>query len=412
MLWGPAKNFNNKLRRYLFHINKKFEAVLNVPHAKNLFKPTNPEKLMELQKTAYTIIISSLVLIILLFTYLNIRQSSVSAETESEELETCRSLIYNGEDRIDLLFLASEEDTKRFSDTILNTPPYSENKDYFNVFFIPPSEYEPTCEDYKGIAILCNTKENLEAARSCPNDYIIVVKDYPINIRSSAFTNVISINKNHEDTVIIHEFGHTYGNLAEEYVIASLPRNAKNCVSSCDKFSAPIDSCNIECSKTNLYRSINNGVMRTLATSNYGQYNIYLLNKLLEKDKPSEPLITGSQIFEYTECKNKNVVAIDVTENNAKLSSELLQGCAPNNAGAGEICIKSNGEELCYPETVFTDSQDMSTEEVISGEQFISDITTLYLERTTTGQTATIILNGNEIATISLEQAGATACVV
>ena len=92
---------------------------------------------MELQKTAYIIIISSLILIILLFTYLNFRQSSVSAETESEELGICHSLVYNGEDRIDLLFLASEEDTKRFSDTILNTPPYTGNKDYFNVFFIP-----------------------------------------------------------------------------------------------------------------------------------------------------------------------------------------------------------------------------------------------------------------------------------
>src|SRR3989338_1079203 len=129
---------------------------------------------MELQKTAYIIIISSLILIILLFNYLNFRQSSVYAETEPEDLGTCRSLVYNGEDRIDLLFLASEEDTKRFSDTILNTPPYSENKDYFNVFFIPTSDYEPTCEDYKGIAILCNTKENLEAARRCPNDYIII----------------------------------------------------------------------------------------------------------------------------------------------------------------------------------------------------------------------------------------------
>ena len=168
---------------------------------------------MELQKTAYLIIISSLIAIILLFTYLNIRQSSVSAEVEPEKLESCKSLVYNGEDRIDLLFLASESDTQRFSDALLNTPPYDENKDYFNVFFI--DDYEPTCEDYKDIAILCNTKENLKEARRCPNDYPIVIKDKPSNIRSSAFGNVISINKNHENSVIVHEFGHALGNLSE-----------------------------------------------------------------------------------------------------------------------------------------------------------------------------------------------------
>lgn len=360
---------------------------------------------MELQPKNYLFVISSLAVVIVLFTYLNIQQEQ-PVDVATEDLKTCRSLKYNGEDRIDLLFLASEEDTKRFSDTILTTPPYSEHKDYFNVFFIPPSDYEPTCNDYKGIAILCDTKSNLEVARRCPNDYIIVVKDYPSNIRSSALSNVISINKNHEDSVIIHEFGHAFGNLAEEYTPASLPRGSKNCVSSCDKFTSPTDSCDLECSKTNFYRSVRAGVMRTLITNDYGQYNINLLNTLLEKNKPSETAITGNQIAEYFGCTDKEAVEIKVSENLAELSKEIITGCVQNNAGDGELCV--NG--LCHPTTTFTDVHQIHNDETITGEQFIISETNLYLEIITPEQTATVTLNGNEIARLNLQEAGATTC--
>ncbi len=358
---------------------------------------------MELQQKSYLFVISSLAVVIVLFAYLNIQQEQPE-KVATENLGTCRSLVYNGEDRIDLLFLASEEDTKRFSDTILNTPPYNAHKNYFNVFFIPSSDYEPTCKDYKGIAILCDTKENIEVARRCPNDYIFVVKDYPSNIRSSAISNVISLNKNHEDSVVIHEFGHAFGNLAEEYTPANLPRGSKNCVSSCDKFASPTDSCDLECSKTNFYRSIRAGVMRTLITSDYGQYNINLIKKLLEKNKPSESAITGNQIAEYTGCENKHAVEITINnkESTAELSKEIINGCVQNNAGDGELCVN----ELCQPTTAFTDAQDTDS---IAGEQFTPDKTNLYVE-TIIGQTATITLDGNEIARFNLQEAGATAC--
>ncbi len=366
---------------------------------------------MELQKTAYLIIISSLIAIILLFAYLNIRQSSVSAEVEPEKLESCKSLVYNGEDRIDLLFLASESDTQRFSDALLNTPPYDENKDYFNVFFI--DDYEPTCEDYKDIAILCNTKENLKEARRCPNDYPIVIKDKPSNIRSSAFGNVISINKNHENSVIVHEFGHAFGNLAEEYTPAKLPRGAKNCVSSCDKFEGIADSCSQECSQNDLFRSINAGVMRTLITSDYGQFNIQLLKKLLEKNKPDDASITGQQIAESYDCSNQKIVPLEImqaSDGTTKVESTNIElaGCAPDNAGEGNLCIG----DLCYPSMLFTEAQDISTQSSIEGETFDAPdtTTTFYVNKLSNTETIEISLDEVSLSKINLAQAGATAC--
>ena len=367
---------------------------------------------MELHKTAYIIIISLLVAIILLFAYLNLKQNSVSVEI-GEELESCKSLVYNGEDRIDLLFLASESDTQRFSDALLNTLPYSENKNYFNIFFI--DDYEPTCEDYKGIAILCNTKENIKEARRCPNDYIFIIKDKPSNIRSSAFGNVISINKNHDNAVIVHEFGHAFGNLAEEYTPAKLPRGSENCVSSCDKFNGPIDSCEQECSQGNLYRSIRAGVMRTLITSDYGQFNIKLLKELLEKNKPSDAGLTGNQIAEYKGCEDKQVVIVEGTQTESSFSidapKELLLGCAPDNSGVGaETIITDSGSELYSLTAMFTDVQAgdeltgsiESPQTILFSTSFTNNQDTLTIRDTQTGEI---------LAQTSFVQAGATACI-
>ena len=215
--------------------------------------------------------------------------------------------------------------------------------------------------------------------------------------------------------MIIHEFGHAFGNLAEEYVPANLPRGAKNCVASCDKFNAPTDSCDLECSKTNFYRSIRAGVMRTLTTSDYGQYNIHLLKKLLEKNKPEDISITGQQIKEYNGCKNKQVVIVEGTQTedgSVSLDSptELLQGCSPDNSGTGsETITAGSGEESYSVKTMFTDVQNG---EILTGS--LESPTELVFSTPFTSNENAIILTDTEtgeiISQTTLEQAGATAC--
>ena len=215
-------------------------------------------------------------IIIIVFGYLNIEQEKVLTSVKIGEVSSCKTIEYNGKDRIDVVFISSEEDARKYTEVLLNTEPYKSYRDYFNTYVIDNVSLE--CEDYKGIAILCNTPEVQSVSKRCPNDYIVVVKEKPLNIRSSSYGNVLSINKVHEDSVLIHEIGHGFGNLAEEYTEAKLPRGQKNCKSNPDDFDI-FDEKLQGCSTETHWRSIPSGVMRSLITSNYGIYNIELLKK-------------------------------------------------------------------------------------------------------------------------------------
>src|SRR3989344_1099142 len=347
--------------------------------------------------------------IILIFGYLNINQESSSNSSESISADLCKSIEYNGEDRIDLLFISSEEDAKHYTDVLLSTEPYKDKRNYFNTRVI---EQEVECKDYQGKAILCNTLEVQALAKQCPNDYVIVVKEKPSNIRSSAYGNVLSINKVHEDSVLIHEFGHAFANLAEEYGGAKIPSKAKNCVSSCDKFNGEIDSCEIECSQSNYYRSIPAGVMRTLATRNYGVYNDAIITKLLEKNKPQDLIITGNPIDNSKEQCNNPLVRVEVSQTDEGITAEtdnvLYQGCAPDNFGEGSLCFNGN----CYQPDLFTDVQNTETN-LLEGEVFDlseeNDLT-FYIEQNPQDPQAEITLDNELIQIINTEQVGATAC--
>ena len=353
-----------------------------------------------------------LAVIVIVFSYLNIKQEAVSTTVKIEEVSSCKTIEYNGKDRIDVVFISSDEDARRYSEVLLSTEPYKSYRDYFNTYVI--DDVSPECEDYKGIAILCNTPEVQSISKRCPNDYIVVVKEKPLNIRSSSYGNVLSINKAHEYSVEIHEIGHAFGNLAEEYGGAKIPRGSKNCVSSCEKFKDPIDSCEVVCSESEFFRSIPEGVMRTLATSNYGVYNIGLLKKLLEKNKPEESsAITGRQIEDLSSC-NQAITPIEISQTeDGTISAESTNiqetGCAPDNAGEGVLCVGS----LCYPEVLFTDSQDLTLQEEIAGEVFTPEqTTTFYVEQDLSSPLIEITLNNEPIAIVNTAQAGATACLI
>src|SRR3989344_4640114 len=135
----------------------------------NLFKHKLYDDVMESKSFLFTSM--PIIAIIAIFGYLNIQQESSSNIPEPISTDLCKSIEYNGENRIDILFISSEEDAKHYTDVLLSTEPYKDKRNYFNTRVI---EQEVECKDYKGIAILCNTIEVQALAKQCPNDYVIV----------------------------------------------------------------------------------------------------------------------------------------------------------------------------------------------------------------------------------------------
>ena len=357
-----------------------------------------------MESRAFLFTIFPIIGIIVIFGYLNLQQEPLLAQ---EDVTKCQSIENNGEDRIDILFISSKEDAEHYTEFFLNIEPYKSKRNYFNTYVI--EESNPKCEYYKGIAILCNTKEVQSLAKSCPHDYIVVIKEDERKIRSSAYGNVISINKVHEDSVLIHELGHALGNLAEEYGGAKIPQGSKNCVSSCEKFEGAVDSCDLECSESSYYRQIYAGVMRTLSTSNYGIYNKNLIDNLLEKNKPDEVQITGKQIQETQSCKYP-VLRIELQGEDVKTDNILENGCVPDKGLTGPLCI----DEVCNINTLFTDSQEVKQDETLRGETYESADSPLifYLEKDPLRPLVDITLNDKLLTQINTAEAGATACTV
>lgn len=289
---------------------------------------------------------------------------NISNSPQDNNLETCHTLQYNGEGKTNIIFFASEELSNKYINSLLNTPPFNEYSNEFNFYYI---ESTPECELYKGIAILCYSKNLIKKAGSCPNDIIVAIENRPSNIRSSAYMNVISLNENSNLNVFAHEFGHAFANLADEYTPAKIPKGSKNCQQNCDSFNQ--EQCFSGCSETSYFRSIQSGIMRTLSSNTFGEYNQQLILSKLS----SNSIITGNLISNQADCTKSRYYLIEGEIKNNEIiekSKTIEIGCLGEN-GIGPYSYKiflEDGKTIetkeFNPEIIFTD---LNEEQQISG---------------------------------------------
>jgi hypothetical protein len=331
------------------------------------------------------------IFIILVGIILAIAFNRASLSPSESVLEECNTISFTDENSINILFFSDKKNAERDYKFFIETPPYDAQKENFNFYYI--DSYKPECETYREIAIVCDSKELIKKAASCPNDFIYVIKDADA-LRSSTKRNIVSLNLKHPLTVLTHETGHAVGNLADEYVLVPLINDARNCLKSCEEFASETDGCFEGCSEANLFRSISNGVMRTLNNNNYGIYNQKLI---LDEIKLllGTNLITGNIIRGNAECEEQKFYLIESHLENGELIIDKTtpeKGCSPKK-------IKENLKEI------FTDSPGT---ENIEGDVFkVNDNEKIYI--TTESEEFTNPLN-QEIIKISPEELNARPC--
>ena len=231
------------------------------------------------------------VVIIVLIIAINITVFILTKENFNDFISSpiqgnCTPLIENnGENKIDIVFLTENLDKQKiqeYIDFFLSSEPFNKHPEKFNFYY---SNYNAECELVKDTALYCYSKSLIRNSATCPNDYIIVLADRPSKIRSSAYLNLISLNINHNKNVVLHEFGHIFAKLADEYVPSKIPRGAENCAKECEDFNQydSLEGCYEGCSKSDYFRSSENSVMRTLNSKDYGNLNLKILNENLEE---------------------------------------------------------------------------------------------------------------------------------
>lgn len=372
---------------------------------------------METDTKSYFLITAGIIiLLIALIFFFSTNILTPSSAGQGKIFENCKTINYNGPGRINILFFAQKQDAQKYTDFFLGVEPFSENEKAFNFFYI--DDYKPDCQLYKDIAIVCHSNELIQQASICPHDVIIVLDEKDRQIRSSAYLNVLSINSNHLLNVLIHEFGHWVANLAEEYINDQKPpRGSKNCVNECSEFEGAEDGCFEGCSLGSLQRSVNNGVMRTLNSADYGRFNIAVIQDAISEivDFPNKKGITGQAVDDFVNpCQNQEFILFDADTG----KKAVYKGCAAGTAGKGDYTYRvfnAEGELIFSDEfnaDFFSDVQDEQAQAITGVSASYQEVGELLLTIPKQGDSIEVLNpDGETIIKSEIYSAGARPCL-
>jgi len=229
----------------------------------------------------------------------------IEASSKEQRTENCivvsGSSVGDPDTKIDLVFLGYGYNNKsRLADDVddyvsnylFKISPFISNKDKFNLWLI--DEKQPNCSITS--YVMCDSYSVNKIVSDCPNDYIFILVDSRIvtdSIRSSAISNMAKINTRDNKLVLLHEFGHSFGGLADEYTDRYYEswfdsKDYPNCdVEGCSKWSSVEGTgCLQGCSTNQFYRSVDYSIMRDYDKSSiYGILNQRIINDRLEEYK-------------------------------------------------------------------------------------------------------------------------------
>jgi len=222
----------------------------------------------------------------------------------------CLNLVNSGpsDDRINIVFLpVGYKSLEKFRNDILrhidlnsrnnglfSFEPFKSNKGRFNVYYVNETVNLGCSLDCEGIPSMmcCNDDKIVEAASQCPADQIIVLADKPQFCGSATFYAKIC-SYGISPMVMMHEFGHSFGGLGDEYnyeevypeyvkTINSYELNFPNCDKpGCEKWKNITDECWKGCSISALFRPTKSSCIMYTYVPEFDAVDIMHINSLL-----------------------------------------------------------------------------------------------------------------------------------
>ncbi|MBN2094659.1 MAG: hypothetical protein JW727_01295 [Candidatus Aenigmarchaeota archaeon] len=179
------------------------------------------------------------------------------------------NVVFVGHGYVDLSKFRS--DVQNHTESLLSYSPFKENVNKINVYMVNLSGDLGCYYNCAGIArlICCDVPKTKTFAMRCPSDQIIVLFDSETYGGGGYITEGISVVARSETKAAVHEFGHAFGKLYDEYSYGqptSMPEEAPNCDESpsCTDWEGQGMDCIRECSYTNWYRPSDSCIMKDL----------------------------------------------------------------------------------------------------------------------------------------------------
>lgn len=228
----------------------------------------------------------------------------VSPTTTSTIPSTCNSIKFSGDSskKLDIVFVGDkyqdlatfDNDTQIHTNELLSIEPFASNASRINVWRVDTLSDLGCYYNCSGIArlICCDNSKVTAAASQCPNDEIIVLVNNPTYGGSGGSFAVAS---RLYPAVTVHEFGHSFGGLYDEYLISTsaggTPPKGPNCDSSiCSSWSDLSNtSCVQGCMYTNWYRPSTCSLMYGLNCLYFNSPSIRQISNLLSYYSPFTP---------------------------------------------------------------------------------------------------------------------------
>ncbi|MBU2523309.1 MAG: M64 family metallopeptidase [Nanoarchaeota archaeon] len=266
----------------------------------------------------------------------------------------CFSVFYSGnpEEKVDMVFLAENYSdlNKFYSDVLyyadingennglLGVEPFKSNGGKFNFYFVNGTSdlgCELGCFGMDRL-VCCDDEKVKRIASVCPHDQISVLIDTKKFCGASKdYSAVCTIDDPRAGLVLVHEFGHTFGELGDEYSYGTTGNtNAPNCDNNkCRKWgNIPGTGCFKTCGYTNLYRSTENGSLMNVYIPDFGPLDTLLLTKTLsfydseESVKETKKVVQLERSYVVTLDYNGGNIAVEKLFVTNSSSEEIKEG--------------------------------------------------------------------------------------
>jgi len=271
-------------------------------------------------------------------------------------------------DKIDVTFLAEGyEDMNKFQQDVLDyidfekekngltaIEPFKSNEGKFNFYFVNRTtdlKCELGCFGVDRL-VCCDDNKVKQTAAQCPSDKIFVLIDTEAFCGASKdYAAVCTIKDPRAGLVLVHEFGHTFGGLGDEYSYGKSGKTTvPNCdVAGCSKWSGiPGTGCFPTCGYTNLFRATNRDSLMNLYIDRFGPVSTgVLIDKLSlfeSSDSVSKELLAAVPIDKnyFTSLKFENG---EITLDKVYVTNSTAEGVADGEEYVGRI-LSFNDQEL------------------------------------------------------------------